>query len=89
VRRTPTTCATGADCLLVFADDDIGKAAEAEAKKPEELTEDDKMAILGKPKLGEVIRAQIRIKESKEFKVSFQFTVISKCIIVFSLILYF
>lgn len=56
--------------MLVFAENDIGKAAEAEAKKPEELTEDDKMALLGKPKLGEVTRAQIRIKESKEFKVS-------------------
>jgi hypothetical protein len=56
--------------VLVFAENDIGKAAEAEAKKPEELTEDDKMALLGKPKLGEVTRAQIRIKESKEFKVS-------------------
>ncbi|XP_059471223.1 sodium/calcium exchanger 1 isoform X2 [Neocloeon triangulifer] len=48
--------------------DEAGRAAEAEGKKPEELTEEDKMALLGRPKLGDVIRAQIRIKESKEFK---------------------
>ncbi|XP_055696022.1 sodium/calcium exchanger 1 isoform X2 [Lutzomyia longipalpis] len=41
---------------------------EAEAKAPEDLTEEDKMALLGRPKAGDVIRAQIRIKESKEFK---------------------
>ncbi|XP_065353884.1 sodium/calcium exchanger Calx isoform X4 [Cloeon dipterum] len=45
-----------------------GRAAEAETKKPDELTEEDKMALLGRPKLGEITRAQIRIKESKEFK---------------------
>ncbi|CAB3371933.1 Hypothetical predicted protein [Cloeon dipterum] len=45
-----------------------GRAAEAENKKPDELTEEDKMALLGRPKLGEITRAQIRIKESKEFK---------------------
>lgn len=27
------------------------------------------MALLGKPRLGDIVRAQIRIKESKEFKV--------------------
>lgn len=27
------------------------------------------MALLGRPKLGEKMRAQLRIKESKEFKV--------------------
>ncbi|GAB0087601.1 uncharacterized protein DMENIID0001_019290 [Sergentomyia squamirostris] len=41
---------------------------EAEAKAPEDLTEEDKMALLGRPKAGDVVRAQIRIKESKEFK---------------------
>ncbi|XP_020717189.1 sodium/calcium exchanger 3 isoform X4 [Ceratitis capitata] len=40
----------------------------AEKKAPEELTEEDKMALLGRPKLGEVVRAELRIKESKEFK---------------------
>lgn len=29
------------------------------------------MALLGRPKAGDVVRAQLRIKESKEFKVSF------------------
>jgi len=37
-------------------------------KKPEERTDEEKMALLGKPRLGDVFRAQIRIKESKEFK---------------------
>lgn len=37
-------------------------------KQPEERTEEEKMALLGRPRLGEVSRAQIRIKESKEFK---------------------
>ncbi|XP_075148312.1 sodium/calcium exchanger 3 isoform X3 [Haematobia irritans] len=41
---------------------------EAENKPPEELTEEDKMALLGRPKNGDVVRAQLRIKESKEFK---------------------
>ncbi|KAF4525875.1 hypothetical protein B566_EDAN015978 [Ephemera danica] len=48
--------------------DEAGRAAEAEQKHPDELTEDDKIALLGRPKLGDVTRAQIRIKESKEFK---------------------
>ncbi|KAM7361710.1 sodium/calcium exchanger 3 isoform 3-T7 [Cochliomyia hominivorax] len=41
---------------------------EAENKAPEELTEEDKMALLGRPKNGDIVRAQLRIKESKEFK---------------------
>lgn len=44
-------------------------AAEAEKKRPEERTQQEKVAILGKPRLGDISRAQIRIKESKEFKV--------------------
>lgn len=43
-------------------------AVAAEMKLPEERTAEEKMALLGKPKLGEVAKAQIRIKESKEFK---------------------
>ena len=43
-------------------------AVAAEMKQPEERTAEEKMALLGKPKLGEVFRGQIRIKESKEFK---------------------
>ncbi|KAL5284091.1 SLC8A3 family protein [Megaselia abdita] len=52
------------------ADDLAGLIKAAEAKSPEELTEEDKMALLGRPRCGEVIKAQLRIKESKEFKVS-------------------
>lgn len=61
-----TLCLTWVLCHT----DEAGRAAEAEQKKADDLTEDDKIALLGKPKLGDVIRAQIRIKESKEFKVS-------------------
>ncbi|KAJ8974584.1 hypothetical protein NQ317_014789 [Molorchus minor] len=43
-------------------------AAEAEKKPAEERTQREKIAILGKPRLGDITRAQIRIKESKEFK---------------------
>ncbi|XP_044744800.1 sodium/calcium exchanger 3 isoform X2 [Coccinella septempunctata] len=43
-------------------------AASAEKKKPEERTEQEKVAIMGRPRLGDISRAQIRIKESKEFK---------------------
>lgn len=43
-------------------------AAEAEKKRPEDRTEEERVAILGKPRLGDLHRAQIRIKESKEFK---------------------
>ncbi len=41
---------------------------EAEAKAPEDLTENDKMALLGRPKLGDITKASLRITESKEFK---------------------
>ncbi|XP_015440252.1 PREDICTED: sodium/calcium exchanger 1 isoform X3 [Dufourea novaeangliae] len=47
---------------------EAGIAVAAEMKQPEDRTAEEKMALLGKPKLGEVARAQIRIKESKEFK---------------------
>ncbi|XP_056647142.1 sodium/calcium exchanger 3 isoform X3 [Diorhabda sublineata] len=43
-------------------------AEEAAKKNPEDRTEREKIAILGKPRLGDITRAQIRIKESKEFK---------------------
>lgn len=56
------------------ADDELAHAInEAEAKAPEDLTEHDKMALLGRPKAGDIVRAQLRIKESKEFKVSVSF----------------
>ena len=38
-------------------------------RQPNSLSFDEKVALLGKPKLGEITRSQIRIKESKEFKV--------------------
>ncbi|XP_015591226.1 sodium/calcium exchanger 1 isoform X3 [Cephus cinctus] len=57
----------GAVRKCVFPDE-AGLAAEAESKKPEERTDEEKMALLGRPRLGEVCKAQIRIKESKEFK---------------------
>ncbi|GFT62144.1 hypothetical protein NPIL_180131, partial [Nephila pilipes] len=34
----------------------------------EDLSEDEKIALLGKPRLGEQYKVQIRIKESREFK---------------------
>ena len=42
---------------------------EIDAKDPETLTEEEKIALLGRPRLGDVTKIQIRIKESKEFKV--------------------
>lgn len=39
------------------------------SKDRSQLDEDEKIAIEGLPKLGSDIRAQIRVKESKEFKV--------------------
>merc|ERR1719229_536245 len=41
-----------------------------DAKKPESLTEEEKIALLGRPCLGQNTKLQIRIKESKEFKSS-------------------
>jgi solute carrier family 8 (sodium/calcium exchanger) len=45
-------------------------AAAAEKKRPEHRTEQERVAIMGKPRLGDIVRAQVRIKESKEFRVS-------------------
>jgi len=41
-----------------------------DAKKPEDLTEEEKIALLGRPCLGNNTKLQIRIRESKEFKSS-------------------
>merc|ERR1711884_671784 len=41
-----------------------------DAKKPEDLTEEEKIALLGRPCLGQNTRLQIRIRESREFKSS-------------------
>lgn len=55
---------------FISQDDELANAiTEAEAKAPEDLTDKDKMALLGRPKMGDITRAQLRIKESKEFKV--------------------
>ena len=54
------------DTLLFTAE--AGLAAAAELKPPDERSDEEKMALLGRPRLGEVSTAQIRIKESKEFK---------------------
>lgn len=43
---------------------------ELDAKDPETLTEEEKVAMLGRPRLGDITKIQIRIRESKEFKVS-------------------
>jgi len=59
-------CVAAKRDFLISAE--AGLAVAAEMKKPEERTDEEKMALLGKPRLGEVFRAQIRIKESKEFK---------------------
>lgn len=40
-----------------------------DAKKPEDLTEEEKIALLGRPCLGNNPKLQIRIRESREFKV--------------------
>ncbi|KAL7301449.1 hypothetical protein TKK_0005889 [Trichogramma kaykai] len=76
--REPTVQPTGAServdrnnsliefIYLLIAE--AGLAVAAEMKAPEDRTEEEKMALLGRPKLGEIFRAQIRIKESKEFK---------------------
>lgn len=45
-----------------------GAALEFHDKNLNELTEEEKIALLGKPKLGDYTRSQIRVKESKEFK---------------------
>lgn len=49
--------------------EEAGLAAIAESKRRDDLTEEEKMALLGRPRLGDITRAQIRVKESKEFKV--------------------
>ena len=42
-----------------------------DAKNPEDLTEEEKVALLGRPCHGDNSRIMIRIRESKEFKVTF------------------
>ena len=47
-------------------------------KDPEDLTEEEKIALLGRPCCGTNTRIQIRIRESKEFKV-----ILASCFISF------
>ena len=56
--------------LFLFSKNTEGvNYAEIDAKDPETLTEEEKIALLGRPVLGDVTKIQIRIRESKEFKV--------------------
>jgi len=62
--------------LFVFPVDDgsFRRRAEQVGSEPpsnlpiSKLSDEEKVALLGRPKLGEVNRTQIRVKESKEFK---------------------
>ena len=61
-------------CILIFGLFSLTPAegvnyAEIDAKDPETLTEEEKIALLGRPKLGDITKISIRIRESKEFKV--------------------
>merc|ERR1711970_577966 len=48
----------------------MGDYSILDEKSPEDLTEEEKIALLGRPCLGTNTRIQIRIRESKEFKSS-------------------
>ena len=51
-------------------DDDAGQDVEPRKEKPvSEMTEEERIAELGKPRLGEITRVQCHIRESMEFKV--------------------
>jgi len=50
--------------------DDEGLPLALAAKNKKDLTDEEKIAMEGWPKLGNDCRAQLRVKESKEFKVS-------------------
>lgn len=45
------------------------KSGQVSEDSQDDLSEDEKIALLGKPRLGEQYKVQIRIKESREFKV--------------------
>ena len=49
---------------------------EIDAKDPDTLTEVEKVALLGRPCLGDITKIQIRIRENKEFKVSFTYCLV-------------
>ncbi|EDS26143.1 conserved hypothetical protein [Culex quinquefasciatus] len=53
-------------------DDELtGIIEAAESKAAEDLTEEDKMALLGRPKAGDIVRAQLRIKENLPVDIEF------------------
>jgi len=54
--------------VLYLLDGEPGGTLDFQDKNLNDLSEEEKIALLGKPKLGESTRAQVRIKESKEFK---------------------
>ncbi len=56
--------------ILVFTYAEGVNYEELDAKDPDTLTEVEKVALLGRPRLGDVTKIQIRIRESKEFKSS-------------------
>lgn len=54
-------------CVVLSISLDLNnEAVDTEAQT---LTSSDEIALLGKPKLGELYKCAVRIKESKEFKV--------------------
>lgn len=58
------------DCVFyIELDEPIREEDMAGYDKHSLSSEDEKIALLGKPRLGDTIRCTIRIKESKEFKV--------------------
>ena len=50
---------------------------EIDAKDPDTLTEVEKVALLGRPCLGDITKIQIRIRENKEFKVSLTYCLVA------------
>uniref|UniRef100_A0A646QF93 Sodium/calcium exchanger 3 n=1 Tax=Hemiscolopendra marginata TaxID=943146 RepID=A0A646QF93_9MYRI len=53
---------------LKDGDTDSGTGVDDDVHNPPELSEEDRIALLGRPRLGDLVRTQIRIKENKEFK---------------------
>ncbi|XP_043220660.1 sodium/calcium exchanger 2-like isoform X1 [Amphibalanus amphitrite] len=51
-----------------FLSADAGAVLDLQRRPAAELTDQQRVALLGRPRLGDAVRAQIRVKESKEFK---------------------
>lgn len=57
--------------VIPLAGDEMGDLIDDALKKSDDdLTEAERMALLGRPRKGDVIRAELHIKECKDFKVS-------------------